>query len=79
MQAIVCSFVYDGFKTKSGSQSDAKPEQISDFQPKEGSSTQTPAAASHLSFIPNPEKSSCSPSSRPDVRDLNMEIDLAHG
>ncbi|KAK1374806.1 AT-hook motif nuclear-localized protein [Heracleum sosnowskyi] len=79
VQAIVCSFVYDGFKTKTGSQADAKPEQISDFQPNEGSSTPTPLADSHRSFTPNPGKSSCSPSSRPDVRDLNTEIDLAHG
>ncbi|KAF1002075.1 AT-hook motif nuclear-localized protein 5-like [Apium graveolens] len=79
VQAMVCSFVYDGFKTKTGSQADAKHEQISDFQPNEGSSTPIPVDASHRSFTPNPEKSSCSPSSRPHMRDLNTEINLAHG
>lgn len=79
VQAIVCSFVYDGFKTKTNPQADAKAEQISNIQPNEGSSAPTPAAAAQQSLTPNPERSSCSPSSRPDMRDLNTDIDLAHG
>lgn len=74
-QAIVCSFVYDGLKTKTKTEVD-KAEQTSEAHPNESPST--PPLLDTTQTM-NPEVAQWPPSSRPDVRDLNTEIDLAQG
>ncbi|KAK1374393.1 AT-hook motif nuclear-localized protein [Heracleum sosnowskyi] len=74
VQAIVCSFVYDGLKTKT--EVDVKGEQTSEAHPNE-SPSKPPHLDTTQNMDPNPEVAHWPPSSRPDVRDLNTEIDLA--
>ncbi|KAL8114582.1 AT-hook motif nuclear-localized protein 11-like [Apium graveolens] len=78
VQAIVCSFVYDGLITKTKTEVDVKAEQTSEAHPNESSSPPPPLDAAQI-MNPNPEVAHWPPSSRPDVRDLNTEIDLARG
>lgn len=75
-QAIVCSFVYDGLKTKTKTEVDVKAEQTSEAHPNESLSTPPPPSDATQNMDPNPEVAHWPPSSRPDVRDLNTEIDL---
>lgn len=78
LQAIVCSFVYDGSKINNNSGADAKGNQNSEVQPTENSSTPTSTAPSQ-DPAPSSGMAVWPPSSRPDLRDPNTEIDLARG
>lgn len=68
--------MYDGLKTKAETQVDVKAEETSEAHPNESSSPTPPLDATQI-MDPNPEVAHWPPSSRPDVRDLNTEIDLA--
>ena len=78
LQAIVCSFVYDGPKSKTKTEVNAIGEQASAVPPNESSSPPPPSDATQ-NMDPIPEVSRWPPSSPPDARDLNTEIDLAQG
>ncbi|KAL1828383.1 hypothetical protein DCAR_0207588 [Daucus carota subsp. sativus] len=78
VQAIVCSFVYDGPKSKTKTEVNAIGEQASAVPPNESSSPPPPSDATQ-NMDPIPEVSRWPPSSPPDARDVNTEIDLAQG
>ncbi|KAH7841795.1 hypothetical protein Vadar_034446 [Vaccinium darrowii] len=77
VQVVVCSFVYGGSKSKDKTVVSPKGEQNSALQPGEKSATPVSAASSQ-----NPTPNSSSGvwfGSRPDLRNLNSEIDLTRG
>ncbi|XP_057510089.1 AT-hook motif nuclear-localized protein 5-like [Actinidia eriantha] len=75
VQVVVCSFVYGGSKSKNKSMASPSEEQNSELQPSE--KPVTPASAvSGKNLTPS---SGVWPSSRPDMRDFQTEIDLTRG
>lgn len=77
LQVVVCSFVYGSSKAKDKTVVSPKGGQNSALQPGEKSATPVSAASSQ-NLTPN-SSSGVWLGSRPDMRNLNSEIDLTRG